>query len=140
MTTCFTHRRAAPAPVTNADAALRALALATDGGRDRCVVLACLRAGRRPLSMFIVDGVADPVADLLAALEVVLDAAAGPGSLLDAVFLAICTPGDPVPDLARLEEAPGRCADAGVELLDLFTVDGDAGVSVAEQAGWAPRW
>jgi hypothetical protein len=139
------HRRGSGPPgrpVRSPADALRALSLATDGGREEAVVLACLDHERRPLTMFIVEGA--PAGGVLTALDVLLEADREQQSPLAAVILASsghgCA-GPPGPDdLAQWGQLERRCRDAGIELVDWFLLSDGAAWSVAEHAGWPPRW
>lgn len=139
MATCFVHRRSSPAPVITEEDAIRALMLATDGGRDPCAVVACLDQRRRPLTMFVVDGL---VGQARLLLDVVLDAAAGPASPLASLFVAVCRPGgEPEiiePDIELFDDAADRCRLAGLDLLDLFVVGEGSARSVASCTGGSP--
>jgi DNA repair protein RadC len=127
--------------VRSPEAALHALSLATDGGRDPGLVMACLDRTRRPLTMFVVDG--GRAEDLPVAVDILLDAVPA-ASPLDAVVLALCRPGRSAePDPADAEAWPrlrGRCRQAGVALLDWFILADGAAVSVPERLGDTTGW
>ncbi len=140
MVTCSSHRRRPPAPVRTPEEALEALGIATDGGREAGVVLACLDRQRFPLTMFVVEG-GD---DIVLALGVLIEADRDRRSPLHAVALATSRPGRaeaPGPEELRVWAVlERRCADAGIELLDWFLLSDGAAWSVAAHAGCLSRW
>jgi hypothetical protein len=130
--------------VRTADDAVRTLLAASDGGAQRCAVVACVDAARQPLTLFVFEGRPLLDDDLELAVDAVLSAAASSDSPLDALFLGSSRPGGepgPTPaDERRWVRMADRCADAGIELLDWFLIDRGAVCSVAEGlvpgAGW----
>src|ERR1700682_2350084 len=87
-TTCSSHRHRAPLPLRSAEDALATLALATDAGRETCVVIGGLDQRHRPLALLVVDG--GTGGHLPLAVDVVIAAVRelGAGSPVAAVFLA----------------------------------------------------
>jgi hypothetical protein len=144
MPTCSAHRRRLPPPIRSRERAVAALRLATDDGRDDVVALACLDRARRPLTMFVVEGCAATVDDVLVALGVLLDAIEGAATPLDAVILAASRPGGPAgatPDDVRgWTVFRNRCIEAGVELLEFFVLADGVVDAVGERLGEAARW
>ena len=153
---CRSHRGVAVRPIHTADDAIRTLMLATDDGSTDCVVVACVDAARRPLTLFVFDrspgvaqtpdpgGRASPDDDLEQAVEALLAASASADSPLSAVFLGSCRPDSepgPTPeDELRWLRLADLCADAGIELLDWFLVTDGAVCSVAEGLRPGPGW
>jgi hypothetical protein len=142
-TPCTSHARRAPAAVRTAEDALTTLALATDDGRDTCVVVASLDGRRRPLFLLVVDAATS--SDVGRALDLLIAAARGwePRTTVASVFLACSGPAVPEPGEAEgavLRELDRRAARAGITLLDWFMVSAGSVRSVAERAGWSPRW
>ena len=146
MVTCSTHRPRPAAPVRTPEQALEVLGLATNGGRDRVVALACLDRHRRPLAMFIVEDSAAGPAEVIVATDALLDAAADSGGAppLGAVVLATSRPGgsaDPTGlDLDAWEQLDQRFRGQGVTLVDWFVLADGTAVSVGARAGRRSRW
>lgn len=143
MPTCSAHRRRLPPPIRSREEALTAIDLATDSGRDDVVALACLDRDRRPLTMFIVERCSATPADVLAALDVLLDAVSGVTTPLDALILAASRPGGPAvteEDVSAWAVSRRRCADARVDLLEFFVVAGGEAKGVGDLVGEGPAW
>jgi hypothetical protein len=142
-TTCPPHRHRAPAPIRTPEDALATLALATDAGRDPCVVVASLDRSRRPLALLIVDG--GTASDVPAALDVVLGGVRrlGAGSPVAALFLACSGASVSEPDEADCALFAGleaRVLGTGMTLLDWFMLSEGSATSVAHRAGRSPAW
>jgi hypothetical protein len=138
------HIRHAPGqPVRTEADAVRAVRLATDDGRDRCVVVATVDSDRRPLTMLIFDEPSDD-GDLEAAVEAVTNAITDIGTTIDAMFLASSRPGREPGPTAEDEERWFRmldvCSDVGIELLDWFLLSDGAVCSVAVGLLPGPAW
>lgn len=144
VTHCSTHRRTVPEPIRSPQDALRALGLATDGGRDRAVVLACLDADRRPLTLFVVDECPPQTECLVQSLDVLLGVARERPSPLAALVMATSGPDRPTePSASDLELWPdlvGRCRKVGIALLDWFILAPGAATSVATRRGEEVAW
>lgn len=141
---CRFHRRVPKRAIRTADDARRTLLLATNDGRDECVVVACVDDDRLPLTLFIFDGHSRLDDDLEDAVDAVVTAALSSGSPLGALFLGSSRPGrEPGPtveDEQRWIRMADRCADAGIDLLDWFIVSERAVCSVADTLRPGPGW
>jgi hypothetical protein len=137
------QRRRAPTAVRTAEDALITLALATDEGRDSCVVVASLDRFRHPLFLLVVDEATS--SDVVRALDLLVTVARGwePRTIVTDVFLACSGPTLAAPGDAEgvvLRALDRRAAKAGITVLDWFMVGPGAVASVGERAGWSPRW
>jgi len=142
VVTCSAHRRRLRTPVRSPADALSCLSVATEGGRQPALVLACLDRDRRPLTMFVIDG--GRAEDLPVALDILLDAVDVQASPLDALVLASSRPGQRAEvDAADLDAWPGllaRCGEAGIILLDWFILADGASASMGDRLGRRPPW
>jgi hypothetical protein len=140
---CRSHRRVDHA-IRTGDDAVHTLLLTTDDGAYDCAVVACLDAGRQPLTLFVFDGRTDLDDDLELAVDAVIAAAATAESPLDALFLGSSRRagevGPSAADELRWLRMADRCADAGIELLDWFLIQGATVCSVAEGLTPGPGW
>ena len=142
-TTCKSHVRRAPAVVRSAEDALATLAIATRDARDTCVVVASLDASHRPQILLVIDGATST--DVGRAVDLLL-AAAGPAearAVVADMFVACSGRAAREPGEAEcwlLREVDRRAERAEVRLLDWFMLFEGSAVSVAERAGWTPRW
>jgi hypothetical protein len=144
MPTCSTHHRRLPPPIRSREDALAALDLATDGGRERVVALACLDRDRRPLTMFIVEQCAATAAHVILALDALLDAISGVSTPLNAVIVAASRPDPPgggvtLDDLDAWPLMREHCTRAGVELLEFFVLSDGVVDAVGDVLG-SPPW
>jgi hypothetical protein len=144
LTTCPSHRHRAASPVRSPEEALTTLALATDAGRDTCVVIGGLDRRRRPLALLVVDEASG--SDLPLAVDIVISAVRelGSDSPVAAVFLAcsggaaIAEPGDA--ECTVFAELEHRLAGAGIALLDWFMLSDGSAISVPHRAGRVSAW
>ena len=141
---CSTHRHRAVAAVRTPEAALTAVALATEAGRASSVVIGSLDRTRRPIALLVVDEAVGT--DLPLAVDYVLRAVRrlGNDSPVASVFLAStgdAATSDPGPSESALyDDLDRRLAGAGITLLDWFMVTDGAALSVAQVAGRATSW
>jgi hypothetical protein len=141
---CSTHRHRAVAAVRTPEAALTAVALATEAGRSSSVVIGGLDRTRQPLALLVFDEAVG--ADLPLAVDLVLRVVRrlGNDSAVASVFLAStgdAATSDPGPSESALyDDLDRRFAGAGIALLDWFMVTDGAALSVAHVAGRATAW
>ena len=132
--------RARPPVLRSAEAALAQL-YQTAALNTPAVICLLLDGSRRPLACLELGGGADPAA-VLDLTDVVLGAA-GDEPCLAAVVLATVQgspPGRDGPELSCFRQLVEQFDDAGVVLLDWFTIVGDRATSLAALAGVASRW
>jgi hypothetical protein len=112
---CRSHRSVPNRAIRSAEDARRTLMLATNNGRDRCVIVACVDGDRLPLTMFVFDGNPNLDDDLEEAVEMVMTASTRVHTSLGALFLGSSRPGgEPGPSVAdeqRWVRMADRCAD-----------------------------
>jgi hypothetical protein len=130
------------APLVDPVAALHLVTAALHPVPRPETVAVWLDADRKGIGLIVVDGAESP--DDIVRLAKVLAASATPGGAAEAVLFATHRPGwGP-----EVDDCDTRCfdivddllAEAGIDLIDWFQMDGGLAVSMAEHLGLRSRW